>query len=1304
MKTKITIGFIVCFFLVLAASSYAQLFKQLDQAYAKGQITVDEMMLNKIYRLFEPSKVNKNYVSEVTSAIKCGTEIITEYYNIKNNLNKSSVDIIENYLATDAELIDYISPEEYFKLSYTTSGPDAVPSVDADYDGVPDFIENIANYLDQSWIVQINNCGFEAPYDWDGDGHYNVYFQYMTAWGYTSNDDFEGTKIVLHNNFSNYTQTQDPEGDQIGTMKVTCAHEFKHASQFEYAQFLFNQYRWAELDAVWAEELVFDYVNQSMLYYTIANGYYSPFSAPIISLDDGGGGSYEDYYWEDFLHQKFDNNSYSTAPLLLAFMQRRQNYPSESVLDSYDYVLQNFGSSLQEAFTEFIVWNFYTGSCAVQGFGYDEAGITGFPQVLLKATHNSYPVSGSGSNLGHLSSNHILLYPGGQGGLRINFDGYGSAPMEAVVTWSNGSYVRWEKMDLGEFSNDGELYIETKTFGALLPIITEKTGSDYDYSYSINPAVVYNTSFTNQIGTTNAGGSFKVDGNVHDIIPSGQSRNLVEQRIHNAETNNERFVNWSGSTDYKHHHWNTDFVKNKLINSFQVASAGTQYARFVDMNYGKIEARLDGAFISGKGNFQFQDPWYALSDNSQPTNYWVPASGMYEPTGKEGVTDKGVFLNQGVDWQPPYYSVKANQTQSINLGGSLGTRDFYFLDWSANPTGSAEFQYPTALETPVVFKSANATVQANLKGHLLSGVTSGFSTNSQRKIVRTNGDGKLHMVYESMGSVWYTISTDGGSTWGQEQRVNPYGTNAKDASIAESDDGLNYVYIVYQIDREVFPYIEQGIILAKYQYGVQQWVRTVYELSSYSYDTKPVVAAQNNVAYVVFKPTSTSVLLAAKVMGDGTVNSSFSLSNTTSSSVNPSLTAAVQNFYLAYQNGNTEIRYFKFYVNGTIVDYAVVSSGSGFTNNVSPSLSTHAGDPVVSWSGYNSGVPTVVIKRKTGTTWSTFRQCDNGAAAYPSNNNSRSSGSDGSIIAWTNMYNQSRCIKFVGGNYTSIYNLPSSYWGQDVQLGNGLEFNHIKAVSFDRNVPAPYPVKPIPYNFNTMQKTTNGDEFNYARLAVINKNNSEIVYGLGDVKMDGKNIRFIPESDMIKITDAARLTTAMATESFPLSSTSKLEFSDCAYVIKRDKAQVSTENIKPVIELVNSSTGEAIKVKDIAFETKDTIDARTYYKLDCASISNGEYYLRVKLIVKENYEFCLSDCIYEENKQLPKKQITEIVLAENSIPKEYSLEQNYPNPFNPTTTINYQIKEDGLVTLKLYDVIGEEIMTLVNEEKTTGRY
>ncbi|MBT8387195.1 MAG: T9SS type A sorting domain-containing protein [Ignavibacteria bacterium] len=55
-------------------------------------------------------------------------------------------------------------------------------------------------------------------------------------------------------------------------------------------------------------------------------------------------------------------------------------------------------------------------------------------------------------------------------------------------------------------------------------------------------------------------------------------------------------------------------------------------------------------------------------------------------------------------------------------------------------------------------------------------------------------------------------------------------------------------------------------------------------------------------------------------------------------------------------------------------------------------------------------------------------------------------------------------------------------------------------------------------------------------------------------------------------------------------------------------------------------------------------------------------------------------------------------------PQDFALEQNYPNPFNPSTTIRYSIRESTLVSIKVYDVLGTEVVTLVNEVKPAGKY
>ena len=91
------------------------------------------------------------------------------------------------------------------------------------------------------------------------------------------------------------------------------------------------------------------------------------------------------------------------------------------------------------------------------------------------------------------------------------------------------------------------------------------------------------------------------------------------------------------------------------------------------------------------------------------------------------------------------------------------------------------------------------------------------------------------------------------------------------------------------------------------------------------------------------------------------------------------------------------------------------------------------------------------------------------------------------------------------------------------------------------------------------------------------------------------------------------------------------------------------------------------------------------------------------LAIKDQYIWALRD--FMGNAYLrPLSEVTSVENENLTSPASYTLYQNYPNPFNPSTVISYQLLVNGYVSLKVYDVLGKEVATLVNEEKTAGSY
>jgi len=100
-----------------------------------------------------------------------------------------------------------------------------------------------------------------------------------------------------------------------------------------------------------------------------------------------------------------------------------------------------------------------------------------------------------------------------------------------------------------------------------------------------------------------------------------------------------------------------------------------------------------------------------------------------------------------------------------------------------------------------------------------------------------------------------------------------------------------------------------------------------------------------------------------------------------------------------------------------------------------------------------------------------------------------------------------------------------------------------------------------------------------------------------------------------------------------------------------------------------------------------TTTKQQHYSFVDESVSSGKYQYRLKQIDYDGTS-----------------EYSDIVELEVGLPTVFSLEQNYPNPFNPTTKIKYQIVNAGFVNMRVYDVLGNEVATLVNEEKAAGNY
>lgn len=203
--------------------------------------------------------------------VKCGTPQVIEAMRMGKQR------VMADDLQTTATH-SHLSPSGRFLLNYDITGTHAVPTADMDANGIPDYIDRAGEYADESWRVLVDSLGFVDPVV--PGSPYRIDFRSVNYYGETRAAG-STTYIIVHSTFDGFPVNDDPDGDQLGALKVTIAHELKHAIQYATSRWQgeTGAINWVEMDATMIEEVVYPQVNDHVTYAQSGSIFTNPGSA-----------------------------------------------------------------------------------------------------------------------------------------------------------------------------------------------------------------------------------------------------------------------------------------------------------------------------------------------------------------------------------------------------------------------------------------------------------------------------------------------------------------------------------------------------------------------------------------------------------------------------------------------------------------------------------------------------------------------------------------------------------------------------------------------------------------------------------------------------------------------------------------------------------------------------------------------------------------------------------------------------------------------------------------------------------------
>lgn len=311
---------------------------------------------------------------------KCVTPAHIFLHKNKANLRPETVRMLSEpfLLAQKNASSEYLSPSGDFLIQYETTGVNAVPLQDSNNNGIPDYVEEIGIAADSSYRHHIR-LGFSDIFSVK-NRPYPIIVANSSAYGFVPPG---APYIGIENDFAGFPENDDPDGNVLGAVKVTIAHELKHVVQFVDNNFTGDSDLWAEMDATLMEELVYDVVND---YYNYIVGGNTIFEEPYSTIIPG---YYEDVTFALHFAEKYGDDFWPNtwadikqAPTTLSFLDAMRN-EIEDRNDSY-------GAAIAEAY----MWHYATGIInSPPDFGFDERFEYPVSGAFVERTFSSLPDS-----------------------------------------------------------------------------------------------------------------------------------------------------------------------------------------------------------------------------------------------------------------------------------------------------------------------------------------------------------------------------------------------------------------------------------------------------------------------------------------------------------------------------------------------------------------------------------------------------------------------------------------------------------------------------------------------------------------------------------------------------------------------------------------------------------------------------------------------------------------------------------------------------------------------------------------------